>query len=254
MSRVLISLATVLVLVYVGICVLLYVAQRSLIYYPQPRADTNPATRATLERPDATLILSVRPHAGAKALVYFGGNAEDVSLSLPLFAAAFPQHAIYMMHYRGYGGSTGTPSEAALQADAIALFEQVRRDHAQITIVGRSLGSGIAVKLASQRPAARLILITPYDSLENIAASQFPYVPIKWLLKDKYESWRYAAAIDVPTLLIAAEHDHIIPRANTKNLLRHFRNGIAHLEVVAGADHNSISAFPAFPSLLTRTP
>ena len=74
-------------------------------------------------------------------------------------------------------------------------------------MAGRSLGSGVAVRLASQRPASRLILITPYDSLQDLATAQFPFVPVKWLLRDKFESWRYAARITVPTLIVAAEHD-----------------------------------------------
>lgn len=127
---------------------------------------------------DAELVVSIRPHDGPKALIYFGGNAEDVSLSLPLFSKAFPEYAIYLLHYRGYGGSSGTPSETALRDDAHALFDKVYTEHPSTVVIGSSLGTGVAVHLASQRPASRLILIMSYDSIQDIAAFRFPYIPV----------------------------------------------------------------------------
>ena len=100
----------------------LYLFQRSLLYFPQPRSVDSPAQTLHLPVSGAQLIVSTKAHAGRKALVYFGGNAEDVSASLASFSEAFPDYAIYLMHYRGYGGSSGAPSEAALNADALALL------------------------------------------------------------------------------------------------------------------------------------
>ncbi len=145
---------------------------------------------------------------------------------------------------RSYGGSTGKPSEAALTADALALFDRVHADHPHIVVIGRSLGSGIAIHLASVRPAERLVLVSPYDSLLDLAADQFPFFPVRWLLIDKFESWRYAADVTAPTLLIAAEQDEVIPRASTEALYRRFRSSLATLQVVRTADHNSISESP----------
>ena len=105
---------------YVLLCVALLVFQRSLIYFPQPRAIDNPNTLLKLPIEDAEVLVSTRPLPGRKALIYFGGNAEDVSLNLAQFAQAFADHALYLLHYRGYGGSGGSPSEAAIQADALA--------------------------------------------------------------------------------------------------------------------------------------
>ena len=167
----------------------------------------------------------MRPRPGAAAVLYFGGNAEDVSASLPQLAAAYPGHALYLMHYRGYGGSGGTPSEAALQADARALFDAVVKSHPDITLIGRSLGSGIAIDLAASRPARRLVLVTPYDSIENIAASQFRWLPVRLLLRDPYRSAAVAPRIAVPTVLVQAEFDTIIPAASTARLLAAFKPG-----------------------------
>jgi pimeloyl-ACP methyl ester carboxylesterase len=232
--------------VYVGACALLFAFQRSLLYYPQPSAWGRPETTFTLPVDGAELHVSVRPHEGPKALVYFGGNAEDVSRSLPSLADTFPGHALYLLHYRGYGGSTGEPSEAALHADALALFDKVALVHPDVTVVGRSLGSGVAIRLASERPVSRLVLVTPYDSIEALAAQRFPWLPMRWLLRDTYRSIRHAPSIRVPTLLIAAGNDKVIPLESTERLLAAFPPGVASLVVVHGAGHDSLSSKEAY--------
>jgi pimeloyl-ACP methyl ester carboxylesterase len=240
------SLLSIALVLYAGACIALFAFQRSLIYFPQPRAFGGTADTQILKAAGADLVVSVRPHSGPKALLYFGGNAEDVSASLTLFASALPDHAIYMLHYRGYGGSSGKPSEASLHADALALFDKVRPDHPDIALVGRSLGSGVATRLASERPATRLILVTPYDSIQEMAVQQFPYFPIRWLLTDKFESWRYAPAVRVPTLLLQAAHDEVIPAASTARLHAAFAGGVASRIVIPGAGHNTISDSPQY--------
>jgi len=246
MFRSLMLVIAILVALYLTACAALFLFQRALIYYPQPRDAGSSATLLTLPVDDARVLVSIRPHAGPKALIYFGGNAEDVSRSLPMFAQALPDHALYFMHYRGYGGSSGSPSEEALARDAMALFDKVYADHAQITLVGRSLGSGVAVRLASVRPAAKLLLVTPYNSLVELAARQFRWFPVRWLLTDKFESWRYAEHIVVPTHLIAAADDEVIPPASTRRLYSHFPKSVATLQVIPGTGHNAISDNPDY--------
>ncbi|KQN50254.1 PhoP [Pseudomonas sp. Leaf48] len=245
MSRALVLIVVIVAALYLALCAALFVFQRALIYFPQSRAIEAPVT-LTLPVGDARVLVSVRPHQGPKALIYFGGNAEDVSRNLPGFAQAFPDYAVYLMHYRGFGGSAGSPSEEAIQRDAVTLFDLVHAEHSHIAVVGRSLGSGVAVRLASQRPAARLVLITPYNSLEELATRQFRGIPVRWLLQDKFESWRYAERIKVPTRLIAAERDEVIPRASTDRLYRHFASGVASLQVIPGTGHNSIGDSPDY--------
>jgi pimeloyl-ACP methyl ester carboxylesterase len=233
------SIALVL---YLGACIALYAFQRSMIYFPQPSGLADPAARISLQVPDAQLHVSVRAHAGPKAIIYFGGNAEDVSANLPSFSRAFPGHALYLMHYRGYGASSGKPSEAALHADARALFDKVQRDHPDIAVIGRSLGSGVAVRLASERPVSQLVLVTPYDSIEEIAARHYPFFPIRWLLTDKFHSVGHAPALRVPTLILQAEQDEVIPAASTARLHAAFNRDVATLVVVPGTGHNTISS------------
>jgi pimeloyl-ACP methyl ester carboxylesterase len=228
-------------IIYAGICVAMFVFQRSLLYYPQPRAVTAPQSTLALQVPGSQLTVTVRPHSGPKAILYFGGNGEDVSSNLESFSQAFPDQALFLLHYRGYGGSTGHPSERANNSDALALFKVVYAKHAQVTVIGRSLGSGVAVRLASEAPASRLILVTPYDSIEAIAAAQYPYLPVRLLLLDRYESWKYAPAIAIPTSVIAAQNDEVIPRASTERLFARFRPGVASMTVIAGVGHNDIA-------------
>lgn len=234
-------LLAILAFMYAAVCMVLFATQRSMIYYPQPGAAESPDNTLTFPVQGATLHVSVRAHHGAKALIYFGGNAEDVSLSLPAFSAAFPDRALFLLHYRGYGGSSGKPSEEAIHRDALALFDRVHAEYSNIAVVGRSLGSGVAVCLASHRPLSSLILVTPFDSIQELAARQFPYFPIRWLLTDKFESWRYAPAIRVPTLLLVAANDEVVPRSSTEKLYGAFSHGVASLKIIPEAAHNTIS-------------
>ena len=141
-----------------------------------------------------------------------------VSYSLADFAKTFPDHALYMPHYRGYSGSGGNPTEKDLLGDAQALLEIVSQKHRKITIVGRSLGTGIAVWLATQNKVERLLLITPYDSILNIACKKFPFLPVRWLLKDRYESIQWASRVSCPTKILAADRDEIIPDRKSTRL------------------------------------
>lgn len=231
---------------YAALCAVLFFSQRSLIYFPQPRALPTDQALLTLRTQDADLLVTTRHVPSTEAVIYFGGNAEDVSRSLPELTTAFPEHALYLLHYRGYGGSSGKPSEQALHHDALVLFDKVQETHSHITVIGRSLGSGVAIRLAAMRPVARLVLVTPYYSIEELAARQFPLFPVRWLLQDKYESWRYAPEVKAPTTIIQAEHDELIPNASSTRLYSQFTKGIAEYVIIPNTDHNSVSESPVY--------
>ena len=249
MQKFLVTIALLCLGSYAVVCAFLFVFQRSLIYYPMPAPMLRAPAVSTLDVPGATLRIAERPRPGPAAVLYFGGNAEDVSATLPLLDEAFPDRALYLPHYRGYAGSTGTPTEAALVADALALFDRVAAAHPDIVVIGRSLGTGIAVQVASQRKVGRLVLVTPYDSLAGPAQDHYPFIPVRWLLRDRYESSRYAPDITAPTRLIVAQHDEIIPRASAERLLASFRKGVASMVVIPGATHNEL-AYPVYLRLL----
>jgi pimeloyl-ACP methyl ester carboxylesterase len=250
----LLLLASIPAIIYAALCLALLFGQRSFIYYPQPKSVADSAPPLTLNVDGERIVVSTGSNTGPDAVIYFGGNAEDVRRSLPALAEAFPDRSLYAMNYRGYGGSSGKPTETALIVDALVLFDRVHTDHPKIIVIGRSLGSGVAIHIASERPVERLILITPYDSIVNIAANQFPYFPVHWLMLDKFESWRYAEKVTAPTLLIAAQNDEVIPAASTAALYRAFPQGRATLTVIPGVWHNTISASPEYIPLLRKTP
>ena len=231
---------------YAGFCIALYTLQRSFQYFPTPRRLGPTQLAGTFQSGDALLQLTVRPHAGPGAVLYFGGNGEDVSGSVAPLMAAFPEREIVMLHYRGYGGSAGRPTEADIAADAAGLFDKVHAEHPDVIVIGRSLGTGVAARLASTRPVSRLVLVTPYDSLLGIAEGQFPFFPVKYLLIDKYESWRYVPAIKVPVLILAAEKDEVIPTASTEALRARFPPGQVTTVMVPGASHNTIGDDPLY--------
>jgi hypothetical protein len=201
---------------------------------------------------ETEVFIASRKHEGAKAVVYFGGNGDDVSKTLPELAKTYSNHALYLLHYRGYGGSPGLTTEAALTADALALFDRVYAKHQEVVVIGRSLGTGMAVQLASVRPAARLVLITPYASLADLAAQRYPYVPVNLLLIDKYDSQRFAPKISAPTLVVVAENDEIIPALSSEQLLSRFQPGVARMQVIPGVGHNSILESPLLHALLAK--
>ena len=246
MKQALIVLLLLAMGAYAAACLALFFMQRSLIYYPPAVAAFEAPRTSVLVVDGATVKVSERPLAGERALIYRGGNAEDVTGSLPILDRAFPGRALYLLHYRGYAGSTGSPSERALVGDALALFDRVARTHRDVVVIGRSLGSGVAVQVASQRPVGRLVLVTPFDSLAGLAARQFPYFPVGWLLRDKYASSAHAPRVRAPTLLIAAEHDEIIPADSAGRLLARFPDGVAQLRVIEGAGHNTVSDSPEY--------
>ncbi len=235
------SILSIAACVYVGLCLVFFFFQRSFIYMPTP---ATPAHAAAVELvvPGATLRVSCRTLDGTKALVYFGGNAEDVAFTLPELAAVFPDRAIYCLHYRGYSGSTGHPAEAAMRLDARAFFEMVRGRHPDVMAVGRSLGSSLAIQLAAEEQVSRLVLIAPFESILTIAQRTAPFLPMRLLLCDPWQSWRYAPRVTCPTLILAASHDEIVPMEDTRKLLDAFRPGVATLRVIDGTDHNSVSA------------
>lgn len=249
--RVMVVLALLAVLLYGAFCVSLYLGQGRLVYHPEGTWQVKQRPDFELARDGITLRGWVMNPGQRRALLYFGGNAERVEDARTELASWFPDRTIYLLPYRGYGASDGTPTEAALVADAVALFDQVAPHHASVAVIGRSLGSGVAVQLAAQRPVERLVLVTPFDSLVRMAASYYPWVPVSGLMRERFESWRYAAAIHAPVLLIRAEQDEIIPAERTAALAAAFPQAPMQ-QVVADAGHNTIQDYADYRVSVSR--
>lgn len=239
-------------LAYAGICAWMYTQQHELMYFPQAtKADAKDADFGIAR--NGVMLNGWLVNIGQPgAIIYFGGNAERIENMRDEFAKWFPQSSVYLVPYRGYGASEGTPSEEALFSDALAVFDQVqaRQRGTPIVIIGRSLGSSVASYVASQRPVARLALITPFDSMASVAQSHYPWLPVRWLMKDRYESTGYLSKHTGPILVIRAGRDEIIPAASTDRLIAAMPTPPQVVDL-AGATHNSIDEDPVFGRALT---
>lgn len=233
------------VVAYLALCAWVFATQRSQIYFPTPSVDHRAAVTWIDSQGERIKVWSV-PRPGRPAIIYFGGNAEDVGANLGEFTAAFPAHALFLVNYRGYGGSSGRPSEDALVTDAIAVFDHVHATHADVTAMGRSLGSGVAVRLASARPVRKLVLVTPYDSMVNLAAECFGWLPVRLLLRDGYDSLRHAREVSAPVLIVIAAEDEIVPMRRSRALADAFRRGQASVVVIEGVGHNTLDLSPQY--------
>jgi len=235
---------------YVALAAYVYVAQRSFLYFPVPAANASARSVTVTSHGESLRVWTAGE--GSHAVVYFGGNAEDVSVNVGPLAQAVPGSTVYLESYRGYGGSSGSPTEEALRADAQAVYDSVHESRPRISAIGRSLGSGVAAYLATVRPIDRLVLVTPYDSILNMAKSRFSYLPVGLLLKDRFDTAALVAAIKVRTLILLAEHDATIPRERSMALIERFPPGQVQVEVIAGATHNSIESFPRYNALVGK--
>lgn len=256
-----INILKILAIVYVAILILMYFFQEKLIFFAQPIANpyVNRFTEheITFEHDDVKLHgWFVRKDITAETplIIYYGGNAEEVSGNL-LDLKSYPDSAILFMNYRGYGKSEGKPSEKKLVSDALFILDEIvqkeKIDLQHVVLLGRSLGSGVATQVAYQRKVGGVILITPFDSLANVAKSHYPVFPVKLLVRHPFESERYAKDIGIPALNIMGSADRIIPNRHSKALAKAWKGEIETV-LIQQADHNNIQLFPQYWQSINR--
>ena len=226
---------------YVGIGVLLYSFQKELLYHPTPNVKIE-YPQIVLHQEDAEVVVYVLNEGHENAILYFGGNGESMAQSADYIAQQFPNFTSYLMDYRGFGSSTGVPSEKALYKDALALYDAVVKKHKRISIGGRSLGSGIATYVAAHRKVSKLALITPYDSIVAVAQEKYPLYPVSLLLKERYDSLSRVKDIKAKTFIVMAENDSVIPKAHTQKLIDAFPLEQLSLSVIKNRGHIDISS------------
>lgn len=244
-------LVGLLLLLYLAACAYLYFAQRRLMYFPMPVAEPTQAEPVLFTRSGLDLRAWVVHPGKPCAVLYFGGNGERVERLDDFFAGMLGECSVYLLAYRGYSGNPGQPNEQDLLADALAHYDRIAGRHADVSVIGRSLGSGIAAHVAAQRPLRRLVLVTPFDSIVSVAQGRYPMFPVQWLLQDKYESWRRAPRIRARTLILIAGRDQVVPRANSEHLVSRFPIPPEVL-VFPGASHNSIAAEPGYAARIEQ--
>jgi pimeloyl-ACP methyl ester carboxylesterase len=228
-----------LVLYLAGGC-LLYIYQRDVMYFPTPQLNHDFEIEQ-FSSGDVRVDVVVLNRGKMNAIIYFGGNGEQVVHNAHDFEAIFGDYTIYLVNYRGYGGSTGFPTENGIYSDAHKIYDSIAKQYNSVSVIGRSLGTGVSTYLASTRDISKMVLITPYDSILNVAKNKYPIYPISILLKDKYISVSRVQDIKSSVLILVAGHDAVVPSENSEALIGAFPPSQIRVEKFKGAGHNSIS-------------
>lgn len=235
------------VAVWVVVVVLAAAFQRQLIHLPdRSRPDPPPGVEAvTLTTADsldldAWFVPAADPGAAASTVLVAPGNAGNRALRLPLAAGLAERgHAVLLLEYRGYGGNPGRPSEDGLVADARAarayLDARDDVDPARIVYLGESLGTGVVSALAVEAPPAALVLRSPFPQLADVGQATYPFLPVRWLLRDRYPVSEHLSAYDGPVLVVAGDADTIVPTTLSRRVAD--RAGAAWV-AIPGVDHN----------------
>ena len=248
--RTLLWILALLALGYLAVCVLVAARQRDLMYFPGFTRASAVDTDLTLVVDDVRLRAWVVNPGRAHALVYFGGNAEAVEVHRDTFAHWFPDHTVYLPAYRGYGASEGSPSEDALKRDALAFFDHAAGRHTSVDVIGRSLGSGVAAHVASRRAVRRLVLVTPFDSMVTVARHHYPWLPVDWLLRDRFDTARALARFEGEVQVVRADRDEVVPAHSTRRLMDALPRASTSEVTLVGAGHNTVDADPAYGAAL----
>ncbi len=245
---------------YVG-C--LYVFQDRLVYrrdmattanYPLPQS----TERLELETDNGDVIVGnlvrARRQPSRGLVIGFSGNAWNADDCTTFIAHRMLDVDIAVFHYRGYAPSTGTPSEAALFADALLVHDTLVKGMApeRVYAFGFSLGSGIAAYLAANRPLTGQLLVTPFDSIEAIARKRYRGVPVRWLIKNPFRSIDHLAGKPIPTAVILASDDRIVPRERSERLIDSLVRPVL-VQTIPDSTHVSIYDMAAIDELLRRS-
>ena len=241
----------VVIAIFYGIIVVFfYLFQSGFLFFPQP-LQVSPALNKNVEEVEITTSggnvlhgwLCHTEEAGPqKLIIYFGGNAEEVSHMIPM-APLFEGWALLLVNYPGYGKSEGKPGQKKIFDAALAIYDYAaaREDinGQRIVVMGRSIGTGPAVYLAHERATMGAILVSPFESITAVARSKMPFLPVSLILRHRFPSKKYAANIITPMIAFYGTDDNIIPPRHSKRLAGSWK-GNARLVQLESFGHNDI--------------
>ena len=201
---------------------LMYLFQRKLMYFPDPRrtppheAGFAQGQELRLESIDGERLVAwhVPPRGERPVILYLHGNAGALNLRAGRFGWLIAEgDGLVALSYRGFGGSSGRPTEQGLINDALAAYDfaVARYPARRIVLWGESLGTGVAIALAAQRAVGGIILDAPFTSIADVGAAAYPFAPVRWLIKDAFRSDRRIAKVAAPILVLHGEQDRIVP-------------------------------------------
>jgi uncharacterized protein len=219
------GLKWLLILAVVGygvILALMYVFQRAMMYFPDAsrvapaQAGLPQAEEVTFASSDGEKLIAwfVPPRADKPIVIYFQGNGEGLPARVGRFTwLTVDGTGLLALNYRGYGGSTGKPTEDGLIRDAEAAYDFARARYPakRIVLFGESLGTGVAVALAAGHEIGALILDAPFTSAAAVGAAAYPFAPVRWVMKDKFRSDERIGRVSAPLLVLHGDTDRIVP-------------------------------------------
>jgi dienelactone hydrolase len=241
-------------MLWLGLTAAVAANQRRLVFNPtverevqSPRSSGHRTRPVVLRAADGTRLsgwlMTPKIPGRHPAVVYFGGRSEEVSWVVRDAGKLFPNMAVLAVNYRGYGDSHGDPAEIHMVEDGCMLFDwmaaRAHVDARRIAVVGRSLGSGVAVQVAKERPVHSVVLITPYDSILAIAKRKFRVMPIEYMLRHRFESIKYAPSLKAPTYVLRAASDDVVPHSHTDQLVAKLAQ-LCGDDLVPDSDHMNI--------------
>ncbi|WP_431823276.1 alpha/beta hydrolase [Burkholderia sp. F1] len=240
LAGIVLRLAVVCLIVFAGVVLM----QDRLIYFPEKAAIDDVVSDGLRAWPSAEAFrgLVAEPAAAVRGtVVVFHGNAGHAG-HRSYYAAALTRMGwrVILAEYPGYGPRDGTPREETLVADARQTIVLAHRRYGSpLLVVGESLGAGVVASAGARERdcIAGLMLITPWDTLEHVAAHHYPWVPVKWLLHDRYDSVAHLASFGRPVVVVVAERDSIVP-ARFGEALYDALADPKQLIVVKSAEHN----------------
>jgi fermentation-respiration switch protein FrsA (DUF1100 family) len=245
---------------YLGLTALMYLAQRALMYFPEtvrtaPAAAGLPqAEEVVLDTADGekVIVWHVAPRGERPVVLYFQGNGGALQHRVPRFRKlAADGVGLVALSYRGYAGSSGKPTEAGLIEDARAAYEFAasRYPAARIALWGESLGTGVAIALAAEKPVGKLLLQAPFTSAVDLASGAYWFLPVRSLMKDQFRSDQRVGKITAPVLILHGESDTVVPIRYGERL---FEMIVAPKRFVRipGGDHNDLDQYGATETAL----
>src|SRR5262245_13717609 len=234
---------------YLTLAAVMYVAQRGIMYFPEnfrtapADAGLAQAEEVVLDTPDGARVIvwHVPPKADRPVWLYFHGNGGSLRYRVDRFRELTAQgEGLVALSYRGYAGSTGRPTEAGLIADARAVYDFAVKQYAadRIVLWGESLGSGVALALAAERPVARIVLEAPFLSAVDIAAGAYPFLPVRLLMKDQFRSDLRVAKVKAPVLILHGDRDKVVPIASGQMLYKLITSPKRFVRIAGGGHEN----------------
>ncbi len=237
-----------LIFAYIISIAFLYLIQDSLIFPGKYTAEEYVPQNAYLNNNIESLSFTTKEgtklegafvnNKSSSLVIYFGGNSENVKSTMDILSK-ISSYDFISLNYRGFGKSAGEPSQQNIYSDALQIYEYFKERYKSISLIGRSLGTAAAVYVAANKKIDNLLLITPFDSVVNLAQDRYTVFPVKLILEHPFDSQKHMKNVTAPVSILMAKDDKVVPNTNTLNLKKDISNLKLFL-VVEDTNHNKI--------------